>query len=171
MLIKAVSAKGDAIPYSAEESLKYAVQYGVKTKNNPDETFWVNTASVSKEHFQAHNDVKTGKWSEAFATGYCMVGKTCNKKDRFHKEKKYFFDIHYKLDKDEIGAPDLKIIKFDLVPVETNPAKNIGKIVTTKPTDAPVVSGELKPEKTDNADVITTQSAPVETKTVKQKSK
>lgn len=151
MLIKATTAKGVAVPYSAQESLRFAVQYGAKAKNNSDYVYWLGSQKIEEETFQAHNDEKTGQWKEAFASGYAYIGKTRVSDDKFFIEKKVHFKVHYALSTDAIGLPDLKIVSFEMDQLETNPAKNVGAVVIEKNEALPIVSGDLVIEKTNSS--------------------
>ena len=111
MLIKAVNRQGNAVPYSPEEALTFAVEYGVKSKNTSEKIYWVVRDSIkhTKIHF---NNMPDGTW-EAIAEGVAHIGHTDVATDAFHDARPKQFSVHYKPVKDGLGLPDIGVVKFE----------------------------------------------------------
>ena len=111
MLIKAVTRQGNPVPYSPEEALPYAVEYGVKSMNTQERVYWVLKNTVQKDSIH-YNNLPDGGW-EAVAEGSASIGHTVTSTDAFMDAKNTKFKIHYKPGKDELGLPDIKIVSFE----------------------------------------------------------
>lgn len=167
MLIKAISPKGNPIPYGPKEALPTAVARAGKKLNTLEQIIWVDKRTVTIDKFNSTKD-KDGQW-EAFAEGTAMVGVTKAATGHFYIPKLYAFNIQYKLGKDAVGIPDIEIVAISAFdPVETNPSKMVGD---TPQVASPVtVLGELTIEepKVDEADPELPE-APVERRSSKRR--
>ena len=142
MIIKSVTAKGDAVPYTPREALVYAVRLGLSSLNDTTQVFWSHDPSPTATTFDVQQLEDTNY--EAKATGTTLVGRTTLPNDVFCMPKLYEFDIHYKSSKDPIGAPHLSIISFQAKPTSTNPADNVGLVPVSAPSE-PLSLGEIVP--------------------------
>lgn len=132
MLIKSIvkktgkgARKGDAIPYSPEESLPFAIEYGASLQNTKEKIFWVLRGSVKKESFSSFINPANKSW-EATAAGTALVGFTDVRTDEFHKAKPHRFTINYKASADELGLPDVKVVSMKMDPIDMNPQRHMG---------------------------------------------
>lgn len=146
MLLKRIDGKGQAVPMTPAEALYHAVVGGLKGINSQEFVYWTPKGSVkasSPVAFFTHPD---GVW-EATAEGEFMLGKTRVRDDQFFDAKKATFRIGYKSSKDEIGLPDITVTSFSYELVQTNPSRASGPVDNTQ-VEAPLVTGELTPERT-----------------------
>jgi hypothetical protein len=139
MIIKAVTAKGDAVPMTAEEAVGKAIVAALVTKNTTDMVFWADT-TAAKINRPIRSMNHPDGW-EAWVTGEVPVGKTRTMDDQFFTPKPHTFAVHYKLAKDDLGMPSLKIVDFSMAPIQSNPAAaKFGAI--TAPTATPDPASE-----------------------------
>lgn len=124
MLIKAVNRQGNAVPYTPEEALPFAVEYGVKSNNTLDTVYWVirESIKIKNVHFNQKQD---GAW-EAIADGTADIGFTESKTDRFHDPKPHRFSVQYTPTKDSLGMPDIAVVKFEIEKIGQNPSASVG---------------------------------------------
>ena len=110
MLIKAVTRQGTPIPYTPEEALPFAVEYGVKSLNSDKSIYWVlkDTVKLDAIHY---NQLPGGEW-EAVAEGTASIGQTLVEQDLFMDSKESRFKVHYKPSKDGLGLPDITVLSF-----------------------------------------------------------
>ena len=125
MLLKKATAKGDPIPYTAEEALPFAIEYGAKQQNDLSTVYWVVPDSVVKVTF--HSMVTTDPenpsvqgW-EATATGTAMIGRTDAKTDRFYQARLHDFSVSYRSSADALNLPDIEVVSFSMGKVNTDP--------------------------------------------------
>lgn len=111
MLIKAVTRQGTAVPYSPEEALPFAVEYGTKRLSTSEKIYWVIRDSVKQDSIH-YNQLPEGSW-EAVAEGTAKIGHTVTAQDLFMEPKETKFKIHYRPGKDELGLPDIKVVLFE----------------------------------------------------------
>lgn len=126
MIIKNIKA-GNAIPYTPEEALFYAIRVGLSQMKDPDFVYWITDAKDLKVHTFSVQKL-AGADYEAFSTGTVLVGKTEVPADIFQIPKAYQYKIHYKSAKDPIGQPHLAVPEFDISVISTNPADNVGPL-------------------------------------------
>lgn len=111
MLIKAVTRQGTAVPYSPEEALPFAVEYGTKMLSTNDKIYWVIKESVKQDSIH-YNKMPDGTW-EAIAEGTANIGHTLASQDLFMDAKSTRFKVQYKPGKDDLGLPDIKVLSFE----------------------------------------------------------
>lgn len=110
MLIKTISSKGAPIPYTPEEALPFAVEYGVRAMSDDVRVYWTVRESIKQGSIH-YNKLPDGSW-EAIADGSAHVGYSSTKDDRFHDAKPIKFKIQYKPTKDNLGLPDIQVVSF-----------------------------------------------------------
>lgn len=128
MLIKNVTKRGEAVPYSPQEALVHAIAFAVAKQQSTEFVYWVGPGALKVTSF-SHTDSGDGGY-DAFSSGVVKIGKTRIADDKFFVEKPYDFSIHYKSSKDDLGAPHLDIVEFSFEPTETNPSKTVGSADT-----------------------------------------
>lgn len=120
MLIKTVTSKGEAVPHDPKEALSTALLYGLKKQSSQARIYWVRRDTVVGD--VAFVKDETNKSYTATATGTAMVGYTDAATDTFYDAKPYNFSIGYHSVKDSLGLPDIAIDKFEMGPVNQDPA-------------------------------------------------
>jgi hypothetical protein len=151
MLIKGITKKGDAVPLTAQEALPYAINIALSQGNTTDWVYWLETKSVKVLQF-SENNKGNNKGYDAFSEGTFKLGKTRAKDDRFFTPKEHTYKIHFESSKDEIGAPHVKVVSFNMEIKSTNPAKNIGKVEVDNTPVARMSVGELTPDASEQAE-------------------
>lgn len=135
MLIKTISNRGDAIPYTPEESLPFAVEYGMRMKTDQKYVYWLVRQSIKLASIHFRKEA-LGSW-EASANGTAMVGRTNIATDRFTTPKEYQFSIRYKPGKDNLGLPDIQVIEFDMTPTAAERTVPMDFVDQTLPPETP----------------------------------
>jgi hypothetical protein len=129
MLIKKMvkdgkTKKGVPVPYTAEESVIFAVQYGLRVLNTPEKIYWSKKESLKVDDVSSTPFGKDG-W-RASAKGSVLIGYTEVKTDCFFEEKLHTFYVEYANAKDSLGLPDIQVSLFKTDLLSTNPSSLMG---------------------------------------------
>ena len=138
MQIKAATKSGKPVLYTPKELVRAAVLYAVKMQNTKEKIWWAHEKTINLISFNSKDVPVTSKKSDkkfnAHAIGTVDIGYTDIKTDKFFVAKPYTFNIEYVSAKDNLGLPDIKIVKASMTPVQKNPSKHAKyeELVATK---------------------------------------
>jgi hypothetical protein len=104
--------KGKAVPLTPEEKVAQALKVGV-SEHYPDRATWVKSMSIDSHDVTQLDDKKT----RIKAHGNCTLGFKCLKRDAILMDKNCKFEIDLEDIKDELGLPDVKVLRSKVTEV------------------------------------------------------